>query len=56
MKVYVPLDSVSILSCTFITLKILIVQRDVHSSFLKSSKDLDFGDSCFVSLPQFSYS
>lgn len=55
MRVNVPSDSLSILSRTFITLKVLIVRRDLHSLFLKSSEDLDLGDSRFVSLPQFSY-
>lgn len=33
MKVYVPSDSWSILSCTFITLRVLTVQRDLRSLF-----------------------
>ena len=39
-RVYVPSDSMSILSCTCITLKVLLVQTDVHSLFKSHLKIL----------------
>lgn len=57
MKVYVSSHSLGILSSTSITPKVLCSFHPWRCllPFLTSSQDLNVGDSCFVSLPQFSY-